>query len=165
MRHFLLSLAVTAGTFGMGEAPLPTALVTPPRLAYRGTTGSLRAITGTIDLSAIAGATDQYLHAAQRTKKHSPRRLDWLALSSQSKKIWARISLLWDTHPRSLPVRVWGTTPDHSWSIGPVPCLFLDGAMVLQQPITLRPVTPLPHLLNPHALNYKKTRLHRDSAF
>lgn len=38
--------------------------------------------------------------------------------------LWTGISPLWDTYPRSLPVRVWGTTPEHSWWFGPVPCLF-----------------------------------------
>ncbi len=157
MRHFLLPPAVTAGTFGMGEAPLPTALITPPGLAYRGTTGYLRAITGTIDLASVARTADQYLHAAQRTKKHSPRGLDRLALSSRSENIWARISLLWDTHPRFLLVRVWGTTPDHSWSIGPVPCLFSTAQWFYRnQSLCVHPITPAfasPH--TKHALNSK----------
>jgi hypothetical protein len=50
MRHFLPPLAVTAGTFGMGDAPLASALVTPTGLANRGTTAYLRALTSAIDL-------------------------------------------------------------------------------------------------------------------
>ena len=46
MRHFLLPPAVTAGTFGMGEATLASTLVTPTGLAYRGMTAYLRAAPG-----------------------------------------------------------------------------------------------------------------------
>lgn len=69
MRHVLLPPAVTAGTFGMGEAPLASALVTPTGLAYRGTTAYLRTTLSAIDLATVAWAADVHLHAAASAKK------------------------------------------------------------------------------------------------
>jgi hypothetical protein len=83
MRHFLLPLAVAAGTFGVGEATLASALVTPPGLAYRGTTAYLRAAPSAIDLATVARVADVYLHAAACAKKQPSRDPHRLAPSSR----------------------------------------------------------------------------------
>ncbi len=83
MRHVLLPLAVAAGPFGMSEATLASALVTPTGLAYRGTTAYLRATPSTIDLATVARTADVHLHAAACAKKQPSRDLHRLALSSR----------------------------------------------------------------------------------
>jgi hypothetical protein len=67
MRHVLAARAVAAGSFGMGETPAATGLITPSRVTPGPAAGIRRAVTGTVDLATVATATDQNLSTASST--------------------------------------------------------------------------------------------------
>ena len=64
MRHILLSGAVAAAARRVRQAPTPTRLVAPARLAHPLTSGRLRAVPSAIDLPAVAVTANQHLRAA-----------------------------------------------------------------------------------------------------
>jgi hypothetical protein len=71
MRHFLAALAITAGPFGVGEPPPPTALITVAGLTEGTSPRHLRATVTTLDLAPVAVATQQNLDAAAPTEKET----------------------------------------------------------------------------------------------
>src|SRR5450631_2834139 len=73
MRHFIAARPVTTRSLGMGEAPPAAALVTPAGGLLRTPPRSLRAVSGAIDLAAVATAADQRLGATTRAKKQPSR--------------------------------------------------------------------------------------------
>ena len=73
MRHDLLPGTVTAAALGMGEAAGAAALVASRRRAARGLAGLLGAAVRTIDLAAVAAATDHHLGLAARAQEQARR--------------------------------------------------------------------------------------------
>jgi hypothetical protein len=70
MRHVLASGPITARPLSMREPPPAAGLVALSRNTLGVRTGATGAITGTIDLAAVATATDQHLGAAAHTHEH-----------------------------------------------------------------------------------------------
>ena len=69
MRHVLAARTVAAGSFGMGEAPAATGLVARPRGSLAEPPCAQGAVTGAIDMAAVAAAADQHLHPTARAKE------------------------------------------------------------------------------------------------
>jgi hypothetical protein len=63
MRHFFLARPVAALSRGVAAASRRTILVTLPSALKRASPGLLRAVRGTINLSAVAAAADHCLGA------------------------------------------------------------------------------------------------------
>lgn len=83
MRHVLLSRTVATAAFGMGEAAMAARLVAPTRSADRVPPRRRRAAAGAVDLAMVAGAANQYLHAAARAEEESARGFHWRSKSRQ----------------------------------------------------------------------------------
>ena len=64
MRHFCLTIAITALACGMTETPRQSRLIALTRLLQGLGACQLGTITGTIALSAVAAAADQYRRTA-----------------------------------------------------------------------------------------------------
>ena len=64
MRHFLAARPIATRPIGMREPPSAAGLVTPSGSTQRVASGACGAVSGTVDLAAIAAAADQALGAA-----------------------------------------------------------------------------------------------------
>jgi formylmethanofuran:tetrahydromethanopterin formyltransferase len=69
MRHFFTSSPIAPRPNGVGALPAVAGLITPPSGGLVAAAGSLRTVSGTVDLTAIATAANQRLAAALRTEK------------------------------------------------------------------------------------------------
>jgi hypothetical protein len=74
MRHFLAARPVATRPHSMGDPPPTAALVAPSGCTLRVVSGTVSAIVGTIDLTAIATAADQRLAATSHANKQPGRR-------------------------------------------------------------------------------------------
>src|SRR3954451_12297123 len=74
MRHFLAARPVAARPHSMGEPSPPAALIAPAGRTLRVVAGTISAIAGAIDLTAIAAAADQRLAATAHAHKQPGRR-------------------------------------------------------------------------------------------
>src|SRR3984885_4192693 len=69
MRHILAARPIATRPIGMREPPPTAGLIAPPGSTLRAMPGSRGAVSGTVDLPAIATAADQALGAATGTHK------------------------------------------------------------------------------------------------
>jgi hypothetical protein len=69
MRHFFAAGPVATRPNGMGVPPATAGLVTPPRGALVTPSGSLRAVSGAVNLTAVATAANQSLGATLGAQK------------------------------------------------------------------------------------------------
>jgi hypothetical protein len=106
MRHFFVARSIATLSRGMAASPRLTILVALPGTLDRAAPGLPRAISGAIDLAAVAAATDHDLHAAALAEKQ-PRRgclgMGWL----NTRWTYATIAGMLALH--ACPARVWGT--------------------------------------------------------
>lgn len=72
MRHILLAQPITAGSFGVLEAPSSALLIAASSGSQRGLTSGLSTATGTVDLASVAGAADDDLDSAAMAVEASP---------------------------------------------------------------------------------------------
>jgi len=73
MRHFLAARPVATRPHSMGKPPPTAALVAPSGRTLRVVAGAISAITGAVDLTAIAATADQRLAAASHAHKQPGR--------------------------------------------------------------------------------------------
>jgi hypothetical protein len=69
MRHFLAARPIATRPIGMREPSPEAALVTPSSSTLCALPGACGAVSGTVDLAAIAAAADQALGAAGGAQK------------------------------------------------------------------------------------------------
>ena len=69
MRHFFVARPVAALSSGMAASPCRTILVALSGTFDRAAPDPLGAISGTINLAAVAAAADQHLHPTARAKE------------------------------------------------------------------------------------------------
>jgi hypothetical protein len=69
MRHFFAARPVAALSRGMPPPPRPAVLVALSGALKRPPPGPIGALSGTINLAAVAAAADQHLHPTTRAKE------------------------------------------------------------------------------------------------
>src|ERR1700716_1907482 len=81
MRHFFAARPVAALSRGMPPPSRPAVLVTLSGALQRPSPGPIGAVSGTVNLAAVAAAADHRLHAAARAEEQPRRRraaMGWL---------------------------------------------------------------------------------------
>ena len=86
MRHILLPRPMATGTERMGNATAVARLVALSGRALPLAPGDLGTAVGTIDLAAIAAATDQHLNAATDTQKET----GWRSVRAVGLQTWTK---------------------------------------------------------------------------
>jgi hypothetical protein len=107
MRHFFAAPPVAALSCGMLPPPRPTVLVALSGALKRPPPGLPRALSGTVNLAAVAAATDHHLHAAACAEEQPRRRrlggVTWLNIRWTYPTIAGMLAL------HACPGTVWGT--------------------------------------------------------
>ncbi len=103
MRHVLAARAVAAGALGMGEAPTAAGLVACAGGALATPPGAQGAVTGAVDLAAVALAADQRLTAALHADEQ-PRRAA-SALLAAANLLWTYATIVGILVPHACPAR------------------------------------------------------------
>src|SRR5580704_7609292 len=103
MRHILLPRPMATGTERMGNATAVARLVALSGRTLPLAPGDLGTAVGTIDLAAIAAATDQHLNAATDTQKET----GWRSVRAVGLRTWTKSATSEIMPPHS------GYTPTH----------------------------------------------------
>ena len=124
MRHFLASGPVTARSLGMGKLPPAAGLVASPGITLGAAARARRAVTGAIDLAAVATAADQHLDATARAHQQTGRGRP--AVAGAADAPWTNLTIDGILAPHACPARVWGTASSVTAKFRSAPCLPLD---------------------------------------
>jgi hypothetical protein len=106
MRHFFAARPIAALSRGMPSPPRPTVLVALSGALKRPPPGLPRALSGTVNLAAVAEAADHHLHAAACAEEQPRRRrlgVTWLNIRWTYATIAGMLAL------HACPGTVWGT--------------------------------------------------------
>lgn len=129
MRHNLLSGAITPSPRGMDEATAVARLVAPAGGALCAAARVVGTTSRTVDLAAVAAATDEHLSLAARAQKEA-RRVGGAVFDSDCIDALGRPAQTWTSSVlagilplHSCRARVWGAAPMRTSTSGSAPCL------------------------------------------
>ena len=103
MRHVLAPDPVTAGPIGMGKPSPAAGLVAPSCVTLATPAGAGGAVTGAINLAAVASTTDQRLSMAFRTHEQPGRRRG--AVTGSADIPWTNATIAGILTPHACPAR------------------------------------------------------------
>ena len=121
MRHFIAARPVTTRSLGMGEPPWAAGLVAPSGGILLASPRSLRAVSGAVDLAAVATAADHSLGTTIRTKKQPSRRSVTVFGPADAKWTNATIARIMALH--ACPARCGARRRGETAKLGSAPCL------------------------------------------
>jgi hypothetical protein len=119
MRHILLPGAIATGTQRMDDAAAVARLVAPSGRALPIAPGHFGTAVGTINLTAIAAATDEHLSAATDTQKET----GWRCVRAFALRTWTKSTTSEILPPHSCPARCGARCRYETWLLRSAPCL------------------------------------------
>jgi hypothetical protein len=122
MRHFFSPRPVAPCPFGMRAPPPAAGLVTRAGRLLAAPTDERAAISGAINLAAVAAAANQRLSAAFRADEQPRRR--GLVATGQVDTAWTGAVVGVILTPHACPARCEGTAPNGTARLRSAPCLF-----------------------------------------
>ncbi len=128
MRHFLAARPVAACPRSMGELPSAAGLVSPSGSTLRAMPGSPRAVSGAIDLAAVAAAADHGLDPTTRAHKQP----GWqVVIAGPASATWTNVAIARIMTLHACPARCGGTASSRTAKLRSAPCLPLDTGNLL----------------------------------
>ena len=130
MRHFLAARPVATRPIGMREPPSTTGLVAPTGSTLRVAPGSPGAVSGTVDLAAIATAADHALGAAPGTQKQPGRQSG--VMRGPPRATWTNRVIAGILSPHACPARCGARRRCGTAKSASAPCLPLRAGTLLR---------------------------------